>query len=533
MTPPPAQPNDPAPLDDDSAGDASPLRPKSASGSAGAGLLDGGDADLELDEAAKAKLRRARGGQRSQHHQQAHMADLLDDDAEASTFLTSNLARSAFQSAEESRELSPEDLQKLDEPVVPSRRKGKSSDKEAERHLLTPKRRARMVTTDAELAELIEKLREPSKAMGGRAAFAYDSEFIGEHTYLPKLCLIQVASPKLVAFIDPLTDVDLQPFWELVGDESVVKIVHAGDQDLIPVVRAGVTPKNVFDTQIVAGFCALPYPASLSKLVEYVCGERLSKGMTFSQWDERPLSKKQLKYAADDVRFLPQVMVALELRLANKTGLGDWAMEECQLRAEPSAIVRDGEPWDRVKGGGSLDERATAILRKLAVWRDDVARRNDLPVRTLVRDEVLVSIARRPPRDVERLAAVRHMPRPIAEQYGSKLLDVIEAGKQADPVEKPELHEEPTLKDKFRTDAAWSVVQALCHCQGLDPDLVVSRREVEVFLRQAISGENFSNHRLLTGWRRHAVGDKLINVLTGSTFTLCWPTGANRSKRVG
>jgi|SRR5665213_981605 len=156
-----------------------------------------------------------------------------------------------------------------------------------------------MIETAGQLEQLIANLRDDG-------SFAYDSEFIGELTYHPRLCLLQVASHRRVALIDPLAELDLTPFWELLADPSIGKIVHAGEQDIEPVVRHLRRPAaNVLDTQICAGFIGLPYPLSLSKLVAELTGARLGKGLTFTHWDNRPLSQVQLRYAADDVRYLP------------------------------------------------------------------------------------------------------------------------------------------------------------------------------------------------------------------------------------
>src|SRR5262249_48948952 len=142
------------------------------------------------------------------------------------------------------------------------------------------------------------------------------SEFIGELTYVPKLCVIQVATTERVELIDPLADIDLTPFWELIADETVEKVVHAGLQDIEPVVRILNRPAaNVFDTQIAAGLAGMTYPLSLSKLVYELVGYKLGKGLTFSHWDQRPLSASQLRYAADDVRYLPAARAELARRL--------------------------------------------------------------------------------------------------------------------------------------------------------------------------------------------------------------------------
>src|ERR1043165_9209726 len=162
-----------------------------------------------------------------------------------------------------------------------------------------------IVADSDDLNALIEDLRCAK-------SFGYDSEFIGEHSYFPELCLIQVATAGptgRVALIDPMAGLDLTLFWALLADPNVEKLVHAGQPDLEPVVRhLNQPPRDVFDVQIVAAFAGLPYPMALSKLLKELTGTELlgsSRSVKFSQWNKRPLSPAQLQYAADDVRYLP------------------------------------------------------------------------------------------------------------------------------------------------------------------------------------------------------------------------------------
>src|SRR2546429_5307772 len=189
-------------------------------------------------------------------------------------------------------------------------------------HPLIPRNAADLVTTQQALESLIADLRAAGR-------FAYDSEFIGELTYRPKLCVIQVASAQRVSLIDPLAEIDLSNFWELICDPSIQKIVHAGSQDVEPVVRhIGKEPANLFDTQIAAGFAGLSYPIALSRLVMEICGAKLGKGLTFTHWDQRPLSTMQPRYAADDVRYLPAVHDAIARQLP---ALGPLGMERGEI----------------------------------------------------------------------------------------------------------------------------------------------------------------------------------------------------------
>ena len=119
----------------------------------------------------------------------------------------------------------------------------------------------RIITARQELDELLAHL-----AAAGR--FAYDTEFIGELSYYPKLCAVQIATTERVAIVDPLAELDLSPLWDRVADADTETIVHAGEQDLEPVARQLGRPlANVFDTQIAGGFCRLPYPLSLREMV--------------------------------------------------------------------------------------------------------------------------------------------------------------------------------------------------------------------------------------------------------------------------
>ncbi len=155
---------------------------------------------------------------------------------------------------------------------------------------------ARLLATADELSALCQHIAE-----AGRVAF--DTEFIGENSYQPVLCLVQVATRERVELIDPLALQDLRPLWKLLADPAVEKICHAGDQDLaIMFQESGLAPAHVFDAQIGAGMLGLGYPLAYWRVVERFCGVSLEKAHTYSAWDRRPLSREQFRYAVDDVR---------------------------------------------------------------------------------------------------------------------------------------------------------------------------------------------------------------------------------------
>ena len=383
---------------------------------------------------------------------------------------------------------------------------------------------AGLIVTDEQLASLLAHLREAG-------SFAYDSEFIGELTYVPKLCLVQVATTERIALIDPLDGIDLKPFWEIVADEKTEKIVHAGDQDVEPVIRhLGRRAQNVFDTQIACGFVGMAYPVALSKLVAELVGAKLGKGLTFTHWDQRPLSPAQLRYAADDVRYLPHLRVEIGKRL-EATGHMDWARQEFDAICDPKLYRFDPDTaYVRVRGATSLGPQALAILRELVIWRDAVARAHDVPPRAFLKDEILIDLSRSPVKTLEKLDRVRGLPRPVEHAHGREIVEATLRGLATPPGQFPFARAvEPSPTERFRADALWALAQCICIGKSIDPSLVTSRQEIGDLLRQ-IDKRKEPDSPLLQGWRREALGQPLLELLTrGGKVALDWNGQALRT----
>ena len=254
-------------------------------------------------------------------------------------------------------------------------------------HPMVPQGHAPVVQTQAELGELVDHLRSAG-------TFAYDTEFIGEETFHPRICLVQVATAERVAIIDPTQTPDLSGIWSAICDERLVTLVHAGGQDVNAAQRAaGMLAKNVIDTQVGAALMGMPWPASLANTVESLTGHRLSKGHTFTDWDARPLTASQISYAADDVRYLPLVWQRMHGRLA-ELGRVDWARHECELEIKASESFDPESQVRRACRGMNLRPRVMTILRELVVLRYELARTKDVPPRTLLADAPLLDVAR-------------------------------------------------------------------------------------------------------------------------------------------
>ena len=159
-------------------------------------------------------------------------------------------------------------------------------------------------------------------------SFGFDTEFVGENTYHPQLCLVQVATAERLYLLDPLAVGPLDAFWALVVDPANLVVAHAAREEVrMCRLRTGRTPGNLFDLQIAAGLVGLAYPLGHGPLVSQLVGVQLAKAETLTEWRDRPLTGEQIRYAFDDVRYLLPAWRRVAGRL-EKLGRADWAREE-------------------------------------------------------------------------------------------------------------------------------------------------------------------------------------------------------------
>ncbi|MGB0715109.1 MAG: ribonuclease D, partial [Phycisphaerae bacterium] len=220
--------------------------------------------------------------------------------------------------------------------------------------------------------------------------FAFDTEFVMEDRYQPEACLLQIATRKMVYLIDPFLDLDLSSIWSLIPDPAVEVVVHAGQEDLaLAVQHTGRAPSNIFDVQVVAGFVGYDYPISLQKLVQATKHIRLHKSKTLTDWRKRPLTKAQLRYAAEDVLHLLDVYRILNKKL-DKLSRVEWAREELQRFENVELYKRaDDDRLFRVKGTGAMEARQLAVVRDILTWRDGLGKKYNRPVRIVLKDHLI------------------------------------------------------------------------------------------------------------------------------------------------
>lgn len=347
-----------------------------------------------------------------------------------------------------------------------------------------------MIVDGAGLAHFVEHARTHS-------VLAFDTEFIGEDSFRPRICLVQLATAERVALVDPFELEQLEPLWELVADPKVLTVVHAGEQDVQAVRLAlGRQPERLVDTQIAAAMVGLPWPCSLGSMVEELIGHRPAKAHTFTNWDARPLTPSQLRYAADDVRYLPLAWSELARELAKRNRL-DWAMRESAEVLAGDLVFDPARQVKRAARGEPLRPAALTMLREVILTRHALAEQADMPPRALLPDAAALELVKRHPANRAQLMAIRGLPRPVAEQHGDALLAAIERARTLPPTKQDhaKLLEEVTVRAEI--DALWLAAQARCLSLELAPGLVMSRSAFSEWFaeRIAVRRRNARSHR--------------------------------------
>lgn len=348
---------------------------------------------------------------------------------------------------------------------------------------------------------------------------ALDLEFIRENSYTPRLALIQIAVSDTCAIVDPLEIDDLTPFLEVCTAPDVLKILHAAGQDLeILHWHAGIVSANIFDTQLAAALVGLGDQLSYARLVEQLLGVGLSKGETYSDWLQRPLSPEQTAYALDDVRYLLQVHDALRARL-EAMGRATWLAEECRKFSNPAVYHREpAQLFRRVRRGQGLSAQGLAILRELARWRDQEARERDRPPGSVLHDEMLVEIARRAPRTLDELQRLRGFPSRELERSGAMLVALVAEGLAVPEAERPQATQGrgPTPAEELIIKVLEASLKALCAREKLSSAFIASRADLETLVRRYRQGRLATEGSpILEGWRGALVGQELLAVLSG------------------
>jgi ribonuclease D len=376
------------------------------------------------------------------------------------------------------------------------------------------------------IAELADRA-----ADGGRIAI--DTEFVSERRYQALLCLVQVAVPDPTAdggvrteVLDPLEgEPDFAPLGRVLADPAVEVVMHAGRQDVAILRRTLDTGvRNIFDTQLAAGFLGFGNQEGYESLVRKVLKVNLRGSEGFTRWDRRPLTPHQLEYAADDARMLLALGEELERRLEERGRL-EWAREESRSLEDVSDERDAQRSYERLPRLGRLSEAARGVAFELTLWREEEARSADRAPGSVLPDQALVELARRTPRDKHGLEQIRGLPPQTLHRRSDALLAAIERGRGRTPPPPPAEPPSREPADAPLVSLAQALVRHRSMESGVAVELIATQAELAAFVSSLRRGENGDQIRVANGWRRELVGDELKELVEGRRALSVDPDG--------
>ena len=362
------------------------------------------------------------------------------------------------------------------------------------------------LSTTGELAQFAQLARNTG-------LLAIDTEFLSGKTYYAKLCLIQLAADGQAAYVDPLALKDLSPLIDILLDERILKIMHAASQDMALLMRlCGRPPVPVFDTQLAATLAGYPAQTGYGKLVSALTGITLEKSESFTDWSRRPLTEKQMEYALDDVIYLQPMYETLTKKL-EQTGRIAWLEDDFAALSDPATYETPPEEMFRsIKHATRLNGRQLAVLREVAAWRENEAQRKNLPRQWVLKDEVLIELARRKPATTEALAELRDLnPRSLGDM-GKGLLAAVAAGLAIPNESLPRLERRnaPDADIEGLVKLMGALVRLRAEEHGIAVPLLASQGDLDMLASGEVEG-----NALMQGWRRELIGQDLMRLLQG------------------
>ena len=350
------------------------------------------------------------------------------------------------------------------------------------------------------------------RAMGS-AVLAIDTEFLREKTYYAKLCLIQLATDDETAIVDPFAVDDLRALAPVLENEGVMKLFHAGGQDLEIILReVGVLPRPLFDTQVAAALLGHAQQIGYAALVNAECGVSLKKADSFTDWSRRPLSGSQLEYAADDVAYLPRIYASMRAALEEKGRLS-WLDRDFADMSDPARYAVDERSrYRRLRRVSQLSRRQLAAAREVAAWRELEAQRRDVPRKWVITDEQVVEACKREPRSIDDLFMVRGLSDRLSTRDARAVVALIASALDSPPDTWPE--PDRCGKNEPNVDAQLDLMMALVRLRARESGVAFPTLASHDDLTRVARGYR-EGVDLLRGWRRALVGEELLDLLEG------------------
>jgi ribonuclease D len=369
----------------------------------------------------------------------------------------------------------------------------------------------RLITRQDEFNQLCEHLRDA-------AVVGFDTEFVAEYYYRPRLCLLQFSTSHRVAAVDPFEVPDLSAWWSLMADDQTTIIVHGGREEIrFCYHNSGLHPRRLIDVQVAEGLLSRGFPLSYGSLVQRALGHTVHDHETRTDWRRRPLTREQVSYALDDVQHLLLIWDRQREQLERRGRL-EWAEAEFARCVDEATRERDGEHWRRLPGVQKLNRRALAAAREIFRWRERAAAERDKPPRSVLRDDLVVEIAKRHPKTRQDVTAIRDMTRRDYLRIVDDLLDCVRTAHELPDDQLPEKYRAPpaVAQNEVLGKMLGIALAQACGELGVSTSLVGTSTDLQDLVRwHVVEKKSGPPPRLMLGWREEVCGDLLSDVLDG------------------
>ena len=352
-------------------------------------------------------------------------------------------------------------------------------------------------------------------AAKSRPFICVDTEFMRESTFYSQLCLIQAATDTDDAIIDPLADgLDLAPFLDIMLDDKIIKVMHAARQDMeIFYDLCGKVPAPLFDTQIAAMALGFGDSAGYMALVKGRLGLNLDKGARFTDWSRRPLSEKQLHYALGDVTHLRDLYPGMVTELKDKGRL-HWIEEEMlPMLSEDLYTFAPETAWERLKVRNPK-QAYLAALKAAAAWREEEAKRRNIPRRRVLKDDALYDLATQKPKDIAAMGRLRGIPNGFEKsRHANGLLEAINHGLANADTYAPAPPKRQNMPPNLgaTVEMLKTLLRLRTEYVDLAPRLIANASDIE----QIAAFGAKADVQALKGWRKEVFGDDALLMLDG------------------
>lgn len=351
---------------------------------------------------------------------------------------------------------------------------------------------------------------------------AVDTEFVRQTTYYPILALIQVCDGHQIAIIDPVAIDDLGPLMDVLYNKNITKVLHSARQDMeIFYCLNQSVPDALFDTQVVAALLGYGEQIGYASLVKQLLNVELDKSQTRTDWLKRPLTKKQITYAADDVRHLAK-LYPMQKKKLQEQGRLSWLENDFQFLSSNSTYAPSPDTiWRKIRGVNKLKNQKLAILKNLAAWRENLAIKQNRPRRRVVSDDVLIELSMNPPASLTELYESDRISNKFLQYNGDTIMSLIQSGLNTAAKDCPVLPiiEKLSPTEEALADCLMAIVHLSANDNNISPRCLCNRKELEALIK----GQRELN--ILSGWRNELAGKHLLEFVSGES-QLSFTSGA-------